>query len=123
MELHRGFFHMASNRLSNYLRTHRKRLGLSQEEVAHLLGAEGGAKVCRYEKFARMPGLETALACEIIFQKPVRELFAGLYQKVERKVAYQAAKQLRRNSDKHQTARARKLLEDLAAPADKKNES
>ena len=114
---------MASNRLSNYLRTHRKRLGLSQEEVAHLLGAESGAKVCRYEKFARMPGLETALACEIIFKKPVRELFAGLYQKVERKVALRATKQLRRSGDKQQTARVRHLLEDLAAQSDNKKES
>jgi hypothetical protein len=36
--------------LSNYLRTHRKRLALSQEEVAFLLGAKGmdkGIKVSR----------------------------------------------------------------------------
>jgi hypothetical protein len=38
----------------------------------------------------REPSLTTALACEAIFQKPVRELFAGLYQEVEREVAARA---------------------------------
>lgn len=30
-----------------------------------------------------MPTLETALACELIFQKPVGELFAGLFDQIE----------------------------------------
>jgi hypothetical protein len=34
--------------------------------------------------------LATALAYEAIFQKPVRELFAGLYQQIEKKVAARA---------------------------------
>lgn len=76
-----------SPQLPNYLRAQRKRLSLSQEEVAFLLGAESGAKVCRYERFAREPSLRTALACEAIFQRPVRELFAGLYQTTEQEVA------------------------------------
>lgn len=114
---------MASTRLSNYLRMHRKRLGLSQADVAHLLGAETGAKVCRYEKFARVPGLETALACEVIFKKPVRELFAGLYQKVELKVAHRAAKQLRYGNDAEQNARVIQLLEELAALSAKHDRS
>jgi transcriptional regulator with XRE-family HTH domain len=78
------------HKLTNYLRSNRKRLGLSQDEVAFLLGTQSGAKVCRYEKFTREPNLATALACEAIFQKPVRELFAGLYQEVEREVAGRA---------------------------------
>jgi DNA-binding XRE family transcriptional regulator len=79
--------------LSNYLRTHRKRLALSQEEVAFLLGINGmekGIKVCRDENLAREPSLEIALAYEAIYGKPVRELFAGLYEQVERKVAERA---------------------------------
>ena len=66
---------MASSQLPNYLRTHRKRLGLSQDEVAYLLGAESGAKASRYERFSREPGFRTALACEAVFQRPIRELF------------------------------------------------
>lgn len=79
--------------LSNYLRTHRKRLSLSQEEVAFLLGARGldkGIKVCRDENFIREPNLQTALAYEVIYGKPIRELFAGMYAQVEREVAERA---------------------------------
>jgi transcriptional regulator with XRE-family HTH domain len=79
--------------LSNYLRTHRKRLALSQEEVAFLIGVNGmdkGIKVSRDENSAREPSLETALAYEAIYGKPVRELFAGLYEQAERKVAERA---------------------------------
>ena len=91
--------------LPNYLRAHRKRLTLSQEEVAFLLGTQSGAKTCRYERFVRVPSLETALAYEVIFQKPVRELFGGLYHKVEQEVADRARalgeKNNRRKPDRH----------------------
>jgi len=66
-------------KLNNYLRTYRKRASLSQDEVAYLLGCRSGAKVSRYERFARQPTLQTALAYEAIFGVPVRELFAGIY--------------------------------------------
>ena len=79
--------------LSNYLRTHRKRLALSQEEVAFLLGVNGmekAIKVSRDENFVREPSLQFALAYEAIYGTPVRELFAGLYEQVEQKVAERA---------------------------------
>ena len=82
---------MTSSQLPNYLLASRKRLGLSQREVAFLLGGGNEAQVCRYERFVRVPSLETALACEAIFQKPARELFAGLYRKIETDVADRAA--------------------------------
>lgn len=81
---------MTSSQLSNYLLSNRKRLALSQDDVAFLLGAESGAKVCRYERFSRKPELETALAFEVIFQKSVRELFAGLYQRIQKEVVARA---------------------------------
>ena len=79
--------------LPNYLQTQRKRLSLSQEEVGFLLGIAGmnkGNKVCRDESFARVPSLQDALAYEAIYDRPVRELFAGLYQQAEQEVAARA---------------------------------
>ena len=79
--------------LSNYLRTNRKRAALSQEEVAFLLGINGpnkAAKVCRDENFIREPTLQAALAYEAIYGRPVRELFAGEYQRIEQDVAARA---------------------------------
>ena len=84
---------MTSSQLTNYLRTNRKRLDLSQEEVAFLLGFGGedkGIKVCRDENYARVPSFQMALAYEVIYGKPVRELFAGLYQQIEKEVAERA---------------------------------
>src|ERR1017187_7630884 len=79
--------------LSNYLHTNRKRLALSQEEVAFMLGGTGenkGSKVSRDESFSREPGLRAALAYEVIYGKPVRELFAGLYEEIEQDIAKRA---------------------------------
>jgi transcriptional regulator with XRE-family HTH domain len=96
---------MISSQLPNYLRSNRKRLSLSQEEVAFLLGTQSGAKVCRYERFGREPSLETALAFEVIFQRSASELFGGLYQKVEQEVTARAkalAGQKDQGNPKHQ---------------------
>ena len=76
---------MATHKLENYLRTYRKRSGLTQREVAFLVGCRNGAQVSRYEKRRRLPPLRTALACEAAFGVPVSVLFAGL-----REVAGQA---------------------------------
>ncbi len=72
--------------LPNYLRSTRKQSSYSQEEVAFLLGLKGmdkGGKVSRDENYSRIPTLETALAYEAIYGKPIRELFAGLYERHE----------------------------------------
>lgn len=79
--------------LPNYLRTNRKRLKLSQAEVAFMLGGIGeskGSKVSRDESFDREPGLRAALAYEMIYGKPIRELFAGLHEEMKRDVAARA---------------------------------
>jgi transcriptional regulator with XRE-family HTH domain len=81
---------MTSSQLQNYLVSNRKRLSLSQNEVAFLLGTQSGSKVSRYEQFATKPSLETALAFEVIYQRSASELFGGLYQKVEQEVIERA---------------------------------
>lgn len=87
---------MAQQRLNNYLRAYRKRAGLSQDDVAFLLGYKSGAQVSRYERGARKPTLENALTFEAILSVPVRELFAGRYEKVARAVSRRAAKLVER---------------------------
>jgi transcriptional regulator with XRE-family HTH domain len=81
---------MPSHKLPNYIRSHRKCSGLSQEHVAVLLCSGDGTKISRYEHFTQQPNLETAIALEILFRTPVRTLFAGVSEKVERKVAKRA---------------------------------
>src|SRR4051812_18817059 len=81
---------MASHKLPNYIRHHRKRLGLSQDDVAFLLGWSGSAQTSRYEHFCRIPTLRTALALSVIFQAPIHELFSGEKHEVEDAVSKRA---------------------------------
>jgi transcriptional regulator with XRE-family HTH domain len=109
---------MASPKLQNYLLSNRKRLALSQDDIAFLLGVESGTTMCRYERFSRQPWLETALAFEAIFQKPVRELFAGLYQKIHKEVAGRAktlAARPERGKANRRTARKREAIAGIVA--------
>lgn len=71
------------HKLPNYLRTYRKRAGLTQDEMAYLLGCRSGAKVSRYEHFSRQPNLKTVFAYQIIFHVPADKLFPGIYHEIE----------------------------------------
>src|SRR6266853_2366009 len=104
---------MAFSQLPNYLRTNRKRLALVQDEVAFLLGAETGESVCRHERFTREPSLAVALAYEAIYQKPVRELFAGLYEQIEKEVARLAKTATDRTSLKKTTRHSARKVQTL----------
>ena len=73
-------------RLENYLRTHRKQSGLTQREVAFLLGSKNGDQVSRYERRCWLPPLETAIAFEVVFKVPIAELFAGAHRGVAEEV-------------------------------------
>src|SRR5438445_12080394 len=73
---------MPNVRLENYLRAYRNKSGLTQREVAFLLGFQNGAQVSRYKRRKRLPPLRTALAWEAIFNIPLSELFAGLRESV-----------------------------------------
>jgi transcriptional regulator with XRE-family HTH domain len=81
---------MSSKKLPNYLRTFRKRSYLSQDEVAYLLGCKNGSKISRYERFSRTPTLETVFRYAVLFGVPGRDLFAGMFQKVEKEVSKRA---------------------------------
>jgi transcriptional regulator with XRE-family HTH domain len=87
---------VAHQGLQNYLRTYRRRYGLTQAEVAMLLGAVSGTKVSRYENFTRMPGALTVFAFEIVFNQPANELFAGDYQAIRLAVQMRARRMVKR---------------------------
>jgi transcriptional regulator with XRE-family HTH domain len=99
---------MPPQKLQNYLLAFRKRAGLTQREVAFLLGCENGAQVSRYEKRRRLPPLQTALACEAVFGVPVAELFAGLRDGARKEIGSRLLalkSQLEANSGKASDAR------------------
>lgn len=72
-----------SRRLKTYLRTFRKRTGLTQAEVAFLFGWQGSKGITRHEWALREPVLRTVLAYEVLFDAAASELFAGVHDEVE----------------------------------------
>ena len=77
---------MALLQLDNYIATYRKRSGLTQQEVAMLLGARSGTEISRFESNRRTPALRTALALGIIFQVEMDRLYAGKRERLRRQI-------------------------------------
>lgn len=69
----------------NHLVTHRKKAGLSQNELARLVKCAEGS-VCRHENSKVLAPLDTALKYEAIFRVPISNLFPGLHLTLEREV-------------------------------------
>ena len=110
----------------SYLRTHRKRGGLTQNEMAFLLGCQSGTKISRFERLARRPNLRTALACQVIFGIPAHELFPGVFAEVEKHVSERARlllDRLRADRKQDHTGLRHKLavLKAIAAAAERKD--
>jgi transcriptional regulator with XRE-family HTH domain len=104
-----------SFRLENYVRTYRKRSGLTQDEVAFLLGCGSGTKVSRYERYTRKPNLETLFGYELLFGAPGRELFAGTFEKIGKKILHRAQLLTRKLSRATPTPMAARKLQVLEA--------
>ena len=73
---------MARKRLLSYLRTERKRSGLTQKELALLVGAKSGAQLSRFERLRRVPPTEALIALMIIFKKGPQELIPSVYDRI-----------------------------------------
>ncbi len=69
-----------------YLRTHRRKWGLSQKDLARLIGTIGCAQLSRYENSKRAPKIEVALACQVIFGVIPSIMFLDTYASVEEEV-------------------------------------
>lgn len=76
-------------RSQSYLRTHRKRWGLSCKELALLLGISPDA-VSKYELGKRPIPTRVLIACELLFGVPGVELFPALYANVRNTAAHPA---------------------------------
>jgi transcriptional regulator with XRE-family HTH domain len=77
---------MAPRDFARHLRAHRKRSGLTQREVATLLGYASKSLVSRHETASGIPTLDIGLAYEAIFRIPISQLFPELYRNIEASV-------------------------------------
>lgn len=79
-----------AKKLPSYLRTYRKHAGLTQDEVAYLLGWKSGSIVSRYERRSRRPDLEAALGYALIFGVPTPDLLPGIQAELEEAITKRA---------------------------------
>jgi DNA-binding XRE family transcriptional regulator len=74
---------MKSKKPINYLRSQRLRWGLSQGELAQLLGWERPEIISRVEKKQRTPSLKLVIACFVLFGTAAAELFPNFAAGIE----------------------------------------
>ena len=83
---------MSTRHMPALLRTHRRSWGMTQRELADLLGFESPAHVSRIEQGKRTPSTETALACTALFGVPLQELFPQLATEIEERLLERATR-------------------------------
>jgi DNA-binding XRE family transcriptional regulator len=69
--------------IASHVRFHRRKSGLSQGELAEILGSLGKAGISRHERVVTLPKFLVAVGYEVVFRVPVADLFPGVYETVE----------------------------------------
>lgn len=104
---------MSKASLHTYLRTHRKRAGLSQKEVAALIDAVSSTTVSRHEAARRGLSLPHAFAYEALFGVPASALFPGEYERARSLIEERAIRligELVRLGDESSATRHKRLF-------------
>lgn len=101
----------------SYVRRNRRRWGLSQRELAVLIGLSSSTTVSRIERSERKPSAATLIACGVVFGLAVPDLFPTLHAGIEEAVLAKAKELYERLEEKNdkQSELKRKLLEDILA--------
>jgi DNA-binding XRE family transcriptional regulator len=77
---------MKKRRLKAYLRPVRRQFGLTQRELAFLIGAKAGTTISRMERLKRAPSLMWARALALIFGTRALDLFPGVFSEIHEAV-------------------------------------
>jgi transcriptional regulator with XRE-family HTH domain len=72
--------------MASYLRSHRLKSGLTQRELAELVGLIAHHQVSQHERSIAIPSLLAALSYQAIFGIPIIELFPGAYEAIRANV-------------------------------------
>ena len=95
------------------LRSKRKNSGLTQDDVAALIGALSASQVSRHESGEREPELRTALAYRIIFDAPIKHLLPKLYRDIAAEVDMRAGALMERLKESGEGLHAGHRIEQL----------
>jgi DNA-binding XRE family transcriptional regulator len=74
------------HRRNTHLRPLRRRWGLTQRELAFLIGAKSGPAISRIEWGTRTPSRATAFACAVVFGTTLPELFPDISSEIHEDV-------------------------------------
>jgi transcriptional regulator with XRE-family HTH domain len=100
-------------RFFNYLRTHRRRWQLTQDELAFIFGYSDQSIIARLERDERTVTLSVAHACEVLFGVEPDEIVPGLFVAMEEGVVrrmYELAERLGKAEATKRTAIKLELL-------------
>ena len=78
------------HRIKTYLRPLRRRWGITQKELAFLIGAKTGPAISRIEGGTRTPSRVTAFACALVFGATLPELFPEFSSEIREDVRRRA---------------------------------
>lgn len=81
---------MSYPKLGCYLRAYRIRAGLTQKDVAALLGMGTGSTISRSEKGQCMPSLQVLLGYCVLFETHPENLVPGIIRNIEKVVCARA---------------------------------
>jgi transcriptional regulator with XRE-family HTH domain len=70
----------------NTLVLYRRRMGLTQRQVARLVGHRDASMLSHYEHGRVLPPLAVALKLEIVYRVPIAFLFPGMYEELRREI-------------------------------------
>ncbi len=73
---------MKNRALGNYLRSHRRKSGLTQRQLGQLLGYQNEVQISRHERSEAVPLLVSAFGYQVIFRVSIPALFPGVYEDV-----------------------------------------
>ncbi|MEN6520072.1 MAG: helix-turn-helix transcriptional regulator [Armatimonadota bacterium] len=82
---------MRRKHIHNYLKRCRKECGLSQKEVARILGLESSSMISRWEKGVSLPETLNALKMAAIYQTTVDYVFEDLRLNIQDELSERTA--------------------------------
>jgi len=74
---------LSYKRVPNRLREHRKKLGLTQKEVAYKLGLRSITLISRWESGDTFPSLPNIILLSKLYQVPIDALYGDLANRIE----------------------------------------
>jgi transcriptional regulator with XRE-family HTH domain len=75
-----------SRQLKTYLRTARKKVGLTQRELAEILGQQSSTRVSELELGRAIPSIEECVAFTMLFRRSFEELWPQLHFELQARV-------------------------------------